>query len=106
MTKRKARKHSKHAKRSKNPKPCSKPISQTPARVLATVSPYEDRPDHGDAVFPLNDVTDPLVGTPSEVRKELNALAMHLQRHPDDDIAFSKIHAYIHRYLTTLVRRY
>jgi len=56
-------------------------------------------------VFDMDDVEDPLIGTPMEVRKELDALAMRLQRKPKDQAAFLKIVCYMHKYILGLVFR-
>ena len=56
-------------------------------------------------VFDVNDVEDPLVGSPMEVRKELDALAIKLQRRPNDQEAFLKIVYYMHKYMLGLVFR-
>ena len=46
---------------------------------------------------------DPLVGTPKEVQTELDGLALHLQKHPEDEDGFAKIQHYINKYLLGLV---
>lgn len=52
-------------------------------------------------------VSEPLMGTPKEVQKELDALAIHMKKHPTDSDAFCKIHGYMLKYLMGLVyRRY
>ena len=51
----------------------------------------------------LYDENDQLVGTPQEVKKELNSLALRVQRYPRDNDSFDKIHYYIHKYLLGLV---
>jgi RNA polymerase sporulation-specific sigma factor len=59
---------------------------------------------HGAATcFEILIVDDPLVGTPKDVQIELDALALHLQKHPGDEACFNKIHYYIHNYLLMLV---
>jgi len=57
------------------------------------------------AVFDINDVDDPLVGTPAEVRRELDLLALRLQRRPKDQESFMKIVNYMHKYILGLVFR-
>lgn len=56
-------------------------------------------------VFDMDDVDDPLVGTPMEVRKELDSLAMRMQRNPKDQESFLKIVQYMHKYILGLVFR-
>lgn len=65
------------------------------------------KPEHRDSktVFDMDDVDDPLVGTPMEVRKELDALAIRMQRKPRDQAAFLKIVCYMHKYILGLVFR-
>lgn len=48
-------------------------------------------------------VSDPLTGTPKEVQEELDNLALHLQKHPDDQEGFARIQHYINKYLLGLV---
>jgi RNA polymerase sporulation-specific sigma factor len=43
------------------------------------------------------------VGTPAEVKKELDNLAMRLQRRPKDQDAFLRIVCYMHKYILGLV---
>ena len=54
-------------------------------------------------IFDVDGGVDPLVGAPKDVQKNLDALALHLQKFPDDDDAFAKIHCYIHKYLLGLI---
>jgi len=54
-------------------------------------------------VFDLDSVNDPLIGTPTEVKKELDNLAIRLQRKPNDQDAFLKIVCYMHKYILGLV---
>ena len=68
------------------------------------VTPVEIRRDLR-TVFDVDSVDDPLVGTPMEVRKELDALALRLQRKPKDQVAFLKIVCYMHKYILGLVFR-
>jgi len=56
-------------------------------------------------VFEMNEVNHPLMGTPTEVRKELDSLAIRLQRRPRDQAAFLKIVCYMHKYILGLVFR-
>jgi len=55
------------------------------------------------SVFDIDCPEDPLEGTPKEIQKDLDALALHIQKHPDDEDSFLKIVAYIHKYLLGLV---
>lgn len=54
-------------------------------------------------VFDIDDVDAPLVGTPAEVKKELDDLAIRLQRRPKDHDAFLRIVCYMHKYILGLV---
>jgi len=54
-------------------------------------------------VFDIDDVNNPLVGTPTEVKKELDNLAIRLQRKPNDHDSFLKIVCYMHKYILGLV---
>jgi len=54
-------------------------------------------------VFDMNEIDDPLLGTPTEVRKELDELAFNLQRNPVDQDSFVKIVCYMHKYILGLV---
>jgi RNA polymerase sporulation-specific sigma factor len=64
----------------------------------------KSRPD-SKTVFDVKNIDDPLVGTPTEVRKELDSLAMRMQRNPKDQEAFLKIVCYMHKYILGLVFR-
>jgi RNA polymerase sporulation-specific sigma factor len=64
----------------------------------------EDRRDLR-TVFDVDAVDAPLVGTPAEVRKDLDALALRLQRRPRDQVAFLRIVCYMHKYILGLVFR-
>lgn len=55
------------------------------------------------SIFNIGQIENPLTGTPQEVRKELDALALRMQKHPRDNDCFDKIHFYIHKYLLGLV---
>lgn len=46
---------------------------------------------------------DPLSGTPKEVQEELDNLALHIQKHPEDEDGFARIQHYINKYLLGLV---
>jgi len=83
------------------------------AVIPAVISRETDRVV-GDiaGVFALTQVPEPLMGTPREVRKQLDGLALDLQKqvlrnqHMDEE-KFARIHQYVHKYLMTLVyRRY
>ena len=54
-------------------------------------------------MFKLPYVEEPLVGTPKQVQKELDSLAKKMQRNPNDDMIFDKIHLYMHGYLINVV---
>ena len=54
-------------------------------------------------VFDAQPVEDPLTGEPAEVQAELDELALYLQKHPNDQVAFHRIVAYMHKYLLGLV---
>ena len=54
-------------------------------------------------VFDIDEVDDPLVGAPSEVQSDLDALALKVQRRPSDQKSFMRIVAYMHKYLVGLV---
>lgn len=54
-------------------------------------------------MFRLPFVTDPLIGTPQQVKKELDALAKKMQKHPRNEKIFNKIHLYMHGYLINVV---
>ena len=57
----------------------------------------------GQIMFKLPYVEEPLVGTPKQVQKELDSLAKKIQRHPNDDLTFNKMHLYMHGYLIHVV---
>jgi RNA polymerase sporulation-specific sigma factor len=54
-------------------------------------------------MFRLPCVIDPLIGTPKQVKKELDALAKKMQKHPRNEKIFNKIHLYMHGYLINVV---
>ena len=54
-------------------------------------------------MFKLPYVIEPLIGTPKQVQKILDALVKKMQKHPGDDVIFDKIHLYIHGYLINVV---
>lgn len=54
-------------------------------------------------VFRSPSVIDPLLGTPKQVRQELDALVKKMQKNPKNNAIFDKIHRYIHCYLINLV---
>jgi RNA polymerase sporulation-specific sigma factor len=87
------------------PKP---PVVSTAALTIVEVYIEEKEPEKEPkraikTIFDVGDVEDALIGTPKEVQKELDGLALYMQKHPDDDIAFARIHAYVHKYLLGLV---
>lgn len=54
-------------------------------------------------MFKLPCVLDPLIGTPKQVKKQLDALAKKMQRQPNNNALFNKIHLYMHGYLINVV---
>jgi len=54
-------------------------------------------------MFKLPYVVKPLIGTPKCVQKTLDSLVKKMQREPDNDSIFDKIHLYIHGYLINVV---
>lgn len=54
-------------------------------------------------MFRLPFVIDPLIGTPQQVKTELDALAKKMQKHPRNEKIFNKIHLYMHGYLINVV---
>lgn len=54
-------------------------------------------------MFRLPCVPDPLIGTPQQVKIELDALAKKMQKHPKNNSIFDKIHLYMHGYLINVV---
>jgi RNA polymerase sporulation-specific sigma factor len=54
-------------------------------------------------MFKLPYVLDPLIGTPKQVKTQLDALAKKMQRQPSNDSLFNKIHLYMHGYLINVV---
>ena len=54
-------------------------------------------------MFRLPFVPEPLIGTPQQVQKELDALAKKMQKDPHNDAIFDKIHLYMHGYLINVV---
>jgi RNA polymerase sporulation-specific sigma factor len=54
-------------------------------------------------MFRLPCVSDPIIGTPKQVQKELDALAKKMQKRPSNDKIFDKIHLYMHGYLINMV---
>ena len=86
------KKHSCFKKRNKKSK-----VVETEITVKTTIS------DVDVSIFNIASIEDPLIGTPKEVRKELDALALKMQKHPNNNECFNKIHFYIHKYLLGLV---
>lgn len=62
----------------------------------------EDSSKQSKTIFDIG-VEDPLVGTPKEVQKELDTLALYIQKNPDDQEGFARIQQYINKYLLGLV---
>ncbi len=54
-------------------------------------------------MFRLPCVTAPLIGTPKQCRKDLNNLAKKMQKDPENNSIFDKIHLYMHGYLINVV---
>jgi len=54
-------------------------------------------------MFRLPCVSIPLIGTPKQVRIELDSLAKKMQKEPENDSIFDKIHLYMHGYLINVV---
>lgn len=56
-----------------------------------------------DLLFKVPVVKDPLIGTPKEVQKKLDKMAVQMRKKPNDHIAnkiiFDKIHLYMHGFL-------
>lgn len=65
--------------------------------------PVKEHVENIKTIFDIPEMDDPLSGAPKDIQKELDGLALHLQRHPEDEAAFLKIVAYIHKYLLGLV---
>jgi len=105
---------SKNSKKYGNKSKSKKPIKQLESEILGSV-PFEDespvpqltraasRDMLEQIMFRLPYVSDPLVGTPKQVQKELDALAKRMQRRINDNAIFSKIHLYMHGYLISVV---
>jgi len=103
---------------SKNSKRTSKvknAVKHLEIEILATDA-FEDEPQEvtqpsrtasrdmiEQIMFSLPYVAVPLVGTPKQVQKELDALAKKMQRRPNNNPIFSKIHLYMHGYLISVV---
>ena len=54
-------------------------------------------------MFRLPFVPEPLIGTPKQVQRELDSLAKKMQKDPNDNVIFDKIHLYMHGYLINVV---
>lgn len=54
-------------------------------------------------MFKIPQVDEPLIGTPKQVQSELDSLAIKMQRSPDNDRIFNRIHLYMHGYLINVV---
>lgn len=70
--------------------------------IASDVLPAVKRKDM-KTVFDMDDIDDPLTGTPAEVRKELDNLAFKIQKNPLDQASFVKIVCYMHKYILGLV---
>lgn len=67
---------------------------------------YESKPSRDmleQIMFKLPYVINPLIGTPKDVQKTLDLLVKKMQRKPDNEDIFNKIHLYIHGYLINVV---
>jgi RNA polymerase sporulation-specific sigma factor len=67
---------------------------------------YDSKPSRDmleQIMFKLPYVTNPLIGTPKDVQKTLDSLVKKMQREPDKEDIFNKIHLYIHGYLINVV---
>ncbi|MFW5804094.1 MAG: hypothetical protein ACOCWG_02565 [bacterium] len=56
-------------------------------------------------LFKLPYVEAPLVGTPQQVQKELDDLAIEMQKNPHKEEIFNRIHLYMHGYLINVVMK-
>jgi len=56
-------------------------------------------------MFDLPFVSNPLIGTPKQVQKHLDLMVKQMQKKPNNDKLFNKIHLYIHGYLINVVLR-
>lgn len=54
-------------------------------------------------IFDMDYISNPLVGTPTDVRKELDNIAIKLQKNPSNQDLFVKIVCYMHKYILGLV---
>jgi RNA polymerase sporulation-specific sigma factor len=54
-------------------------------------------------LFKIPCVKNPLIGTPQEVQKDLDLLAKTMQKDPENNSIFNKIHLYMHGYLINIV---
>jgi len=69
-------------------------------------SEKEEKPSRSgleQLLFKVPYVTDPLIGTPKQVQEQLDALAKSLQKRPNNNAKFNKIHLYMHGYLINVV---
>jgi RNA polymerase sporulation-specific sigma factor len=69
---------------------------------------YQERTRHSkdtieQIMFDLPHVEDPLIGTPKQVQKILDSMAKKMQRDPNNNGIFDKIHLYMHGYLINVV---
>jgi len=65
-----------------------------------------NKPYIEDILFKLPIVSDPLIGTPKEVQKELDAMAKKMQGEPwssEGECIYDRIHLYMHGYLVNVV---
>lgn len=85
-------------------------VKKLEKEILSTVDIVEKN-DKGNKtsleqiLFRLPIVAVPLVGTPKQVQPELDDLALKMQKKPDQDAIFDKIHLYMHGYLINVVLR-
>ena len=79
--------------------------------ILANVEIIDDKAEKKSSkgaaleqiLFKVPSVPDPLIGTPKQVQKELDSLAKKMQRDPENEAIFNKIHLYMHGYLINVV---
>lgn len=62
---------------------------------------YRDRLEQ--IMFKLPYVTNPLIGTPKQVQRELDTLVKRMQKDITNDATFDRIHLYMHGYLINVV---
>ena len=85
-------------------------VKKLELEILEDVEEIEEQKDKGTArnmleqiMFKLPFVEEPLIGTPKQVQKELDLMAISLQKNPEDHSIFNRIHLYMHGYLINVV---